>query len=351
MTWLAWRQLRAPAAATYGAAALLAIALLVTGLRVGDLAHDTPAGFLQALAASSTDTAMLTAGMAAVLLLPAMIGAFWGAPIVARELEAGTHRLVWCQSVTRTRWLATRLGTAAVASAAVAALVGLLLAWWCRPLDAAILRGEVADGPLGLSRIAPLAFPVRGIAPIGYALFALALGAAAGTVVRRVVPAMAITLAIFVAVQVATPTLVRPLLWPVSLTTALTEENLDGIVARFGPAGFASSPVRDVTVAIDRPGAWIVANDSLDASGAAVAELPAWVAYCAPPPPGLSGIRVSQAQVDACFARLAAEGYRQRVDFQPASRYWTLQAIETGAFVVLAALLAAFTFRRLHRLA
>ena len=41
----------------------------------------------------------------AILLAPAVIGLFWGAPLIARELETGTADLAWNQSVTRTRWL------------------------------------------------------------------------------------------------------------------------------------------------------------------------------------------------------------------------------------------------------
>src|SRR5262245_11880941 len=49
-------------------------------------------------------------------LVPALIGAFWGAPLVARELETGTHRLVWNQSVPRRRWLAVKLTVLGLAS-------------------------------------------------------------------------------------------------------------------------------------------------------------------------------------------------------------------------------------------
>ena len=94
-------------------------------------------------------------------LAPALIGAFWGAPLVARELEAGTHRLVWNQSVTRTRWLATKLGlTAAVAAAAVG---GLTLA------DHLVVRpgGRCPSSTRGSLpvRLTPSAFAMRGIVP------------------------------------------------------------------------------------------------------------------------------------------------------------------------------------------
>jgi ABC-type transport system involved in multi-copper enzyme maturation permease subunit len=38
-----------------------------------------------------------------LLPIPALLGMFWGAPLIARELESGTYRLAWTQSVTRRR--------------------------------------------------------------------------------------------------------------------------------------------------------------------------------------------------------------------------------------------------------
>ena len=69
--------------------------------------------------------------------MPGIIGIFWGAPLVARELEAGTFRLAWTQSVTRTRWLAVKLGVVGLASMAVAGLLSLMVTWWASPLDRA----------------------------------------------------------------------------------------------------------------------------------------------------------------------------------------------------------------------
>ena len=57
-----------------------------------------------------------------MLAVPALLGIFWGAPLVARELETGTYRLAWTQSVTRTRWLAVKVALVGLASVAVAGL-------------------------------------------------------------------------------------------------------------------------------------------------------------------------------------------------------------------------------------
>src|SRR4029453_7285318 len=74
---------------------------------------------------------------AVVLLLPALIGLFWGAPLLARELEAGTHRLVWNQSITRTRWLAVKLAVTGLAAMTAAGLGSLVVSWWANPIEKA----------------------------------------------------------------------------------------------------------------------------------------------------------------------------------------------------------------------
>ena len=65
--------------------------------------------FLSAVNATLINHLPLLFGTA-LIVVPAILGIFWGAPLITRELEAGTHRLVWSQSVSRTRWLAIKLG-------------------------------------------------------------------------------------------------------------------------------------------------------------------------------------------------------------------------------------------------
>ena len=85
---------------------------------------------------SSATTARLRTWLGVlVIVVPGIIGIFWGAPLVARELETGTFRLAWTQSVTRTRWLAVKLAVVGLASMAVAGLLSLMVTWWASPLD------------------------------------------------------------------------------------------------------------------------------------------------------------------------------------------------------------------------
>lgn len=338
MIWLSWRQLRVQAAVVYASLGILVVALAITGARLSGLSDTVGPGFVGQV--TSADTVLYDLGFAVVLALPAIVGVFWGAPLVAREVEAGTHRLVWNQTITRTRWLATKAGLTGLVAIAAVALVSLMLTWWCGPIDTAIAAGNGGDGLLGVPRISPLMFGARGIAPIGYAAFALALGVAAGIVMRRTVPAMAVTLAVFVIVQVALPTLVRPNLGPSEQTTPITAHNFKGVALASAPA---PGPVRAASVKIDRPGDWITSSQTVDATGRVADSLPAWFAECAPKPEGPRGGEPS------CFSRLAEQGYRQRLTYQPASRYWTLQAYETAIFFVLAALLLAVSFWWLRR--
>ncbi|MFG1706896.1 ABC transporter permease subunit [Nonomuraea sp. M3C6] len=92
----------------------------------------------------------------------------WGAPLIARELETGTYKLAWTQGLTRGRWLAAVLGTAAAGALAAAAVLAALLAW--------ALPHTGSD---------PMAWPYyesHGTVPFARVLFALTLGAALGAV-------------------------------------------------------------------------------------------------------------------------------------------------------------------------
>ena len=147
-----------------------------------------------------------------IVLAPAVIGLFWGAPLIARELEAGTPALAWSQSVTRTRWLAVKLAVGGLAAMAVTEALSLMQTWWAAPISQAVADG--GGSGVARSRFSLLAFATHGITPLGYAAFAFALGVTAGALIRRTLPAMAVTLAIFAALQVAMPLWVRPNLAP-----------------------------------------------------------------------------------------------------------------------------------------
>jgi hypothetical protein len=340
MIWLTWRQFRAAAAMLFAALAALAAVLALTGPGLADdyatgiAACTTQPGGCSDFAGLFFDDhqGSFLAVSAVVLLLPALIGLFWGAPLIARELEAGTHRLVWNQSITRSRWLAVKLALTGLAAMTAAGLGSLVVTWWSSPLDK-------AAHTFNFPKMSPLLFDTRGIVPIAYAAFAFALGVTVGMLVRRTLPAMAITLAVFVAVQVAMPLLVRPhLLPPTRSTIQITTSNRE----QFNFAG-DNGPLQ-VGVKVADTGAWVLSSHTVDASGHAVDTIPVSPSSgpCAPSGP-------PEQTLSACLAEITRLGYRQQMTYQPSSRFWPFQWYETGIYTAVTLGLAGFCFRRIRR--
>ncbi|MFC5730901.1 MULTISPECIES: ABC transporter permease [Nocardioides] len=266
--------------------------------------------------------------------------------MVARELEAGTHRLIWTQSITRLRWLTTKLGLGMLGTMAAGALVSLAMTWWARPIDEAVAAGHETNGSIfELARIVPEMLGSRGIAPIGYAAFAFALGVAACAVLRRTVPAIAVTLVVYVLIQIVLPNWVRPALAePERETVAFSADNLIAIVGE-GP----DKPIDRLEISIAGAGSWLLSSETVDASGEIATSLPSWVVECLPARPGTETAEPDTA-VQACFDLLADEGYRQEVTSHPAGNYWPLQWRETGVMLLGALALSALAFWRVKRL-
>ena len=175
MIWLTWRQFRTQILVVAGVLAVLAIVLALTGPHLVSLSDALPevVSRRQGLRRrppirSSPRTAARRCSQRPGHSAPALIGIFWGAPLIARELETGTYRLAWTQIVTRRRWLAVKLGVVGLASVAVAGLLSLMVTWWSSPIDRRTSNSSVAI------------FALRDIAPIGYAAFAFAVGVTAG---------------------------------------------------------------------------------------------------------------------------------------------------------------------------
>jgi ABC-2 family transporter protein len=340
MMWLTWRQFRVQAITAAAVLGVAAIFLGATSPHLLDLYSSTGLGACHASCGQQarnflTDIgglyrALFEAFIALMYIVPALIGIFWGAPLIARELESGTHRLAWNQSVSRTRWTAIKLGMVGSAAVATTGLLSLMIGWWASPIDSAqTFRGPFAGNTF--PRLSPLVFATRGVAPLGYAAFAFALGVTIGVLIRKTLPAMAITLAIFAAVQVLMPTLVRPHLIPPVQATAAFNAFQDNEMTLTSP-GNRMTLVGDFS----RTGAWILSNKTITPSGQ-VFTGPAGPACLGNSPP------------DACNAWLNTLHLRQLVTYQPASRFWPLQFIETGIYVVLAAGLGWVCVWRIRR--
>ena len=368
MIWMTWRQFRAQAVTAVAALALFAILLAVTHPQLaslyatsgfagcqggscgqlafaflGQLSNLTPFGGPQAFrllpAGANLYVIVYTVGLLFVLIAPAITGVFWGAPMIAREFENGTGRLTWNQSVTRARWLTVKLALTGAAAMAVTEGFSLLRAWWAAPISRAIDLGGSVSVFSG-SRFSPLTFATGGIVPLGYAAFGFALGVAAGLLIRRAVPAMALTLAVFVAVQVVMPLWIRPHLLPADQTTAA----IAATHATF--SDFSGTSVLTATAVPGQPGAWILSSGPVNAAGQPVSALPAACAQTAGSPVASGGTTASPSAVQRC---LAGHGIREAVRYQPASHYWPLQLTETAIFLVLALGLAGFCFWWLDR--
>ncbi len=340
MIWLTWRQFRAQAWVAAAALAVIAIALGVTGMHLAHLfdtsgvatcqAHNDcgtlTTSFMNQVRASATYKVLYDGSALILYAVPALIGVFWGAPLVTREVETGTFRLAWNQSVTRTRWLAVKLGLIGLAAMATAGLLSLMITWWASPVDRVLALPGGRNGPSGENRFAPLLFGARGITPIGYAAFAFVLGVTVGVLIRRTIPAMATTLAIFAAALITMSLWVRPhLITPLHVTSALNTANIDELFT-------GSGGQMTVTAATNLPGAWVLSNQSITASGHV---------FTGPATPACMS---NTASVQACQASVGGLHLRQLVIYQPASRYWTFQGYETAIFLALALALAGVCF-------
>src|SRR5205823_3216582 len=167
------------------------------------------------------------------LVVPLLVGLFWGAPLVARETEQGTHRLVWTQSITRRRWFSTKVALVAGAAVVGAAAFAELVTWW----SGIFVRADA-------NRFSPGIFDIRGIVSIAYVLFAVALGVLVGTLVRRTLPAMAATLGAFIGVRVLVTLFLRAHYLAARTLSAPLPVAGGG---KGGPGGILIGPVQNLT--------------------------------------------------------------------------------------------------------
>jgi hypothetical protein len=347
MIWLTWRQFRVQALVIVAAVAVLAIFLAVTGPGLVNDYQQYTTDFLKQIQFDRINQYLYTVGQVLVYAAPPVIGAFWGAPLIARELETGTHRLAWNQSISRTRWLVVKLAITGLAAMAVTGLLTLAVTWWSDPIDDAIDAGQ-ASGIFNVPRLLPPIFGARGVVPIGYAAFAFALGVAIGLVTRRSVVAIAITLAAVIAVEILSPMLLRPhLITPAQASVIVTTENMRGLQLS-GPE--ENPQVMRIEAKLEGEGNWKLSENTVNSAGQVQKTLPSWVANCGPGRPNAPASEAGERQsLDQCFKRLADEGYRQQISYQPANRFWGLQWREAGLFLALGLLLSGFCFWRIRR--
>jgi ABC-type transport system involved in multi-copper enzyme maturation permease subunit len=301
MTWLVWRQHRKQL--LFGLAGIAAIAafLVPTGISMHErfTALKLP-GCLSALMAKAlvapNDTCFHSAEtffngyqMAILvglilMILPMLVGMFWGAPLVAREVELGTHRLVWTQGVSRARWAIAKFGWITAGVLVLTAIYAAIYTWWITP---------VVD--TSRQQFGYIFFDAHGFVVFGYVLFALALGILAGAIAQRLLPAMAATFVGFVGMRLFVMLVARPRFLAVQhRRTLLATRN-------------------------DFHGDWIMGQTLHKADGSRLVE---------------NTMTICKEGSRGC-ADTASGAYAQQ-DFHPASHFWIFQSIETAIFVALA---------------
>lgn len=231
-----------------------------------------------------------------LLFLPAALGMFVGAPLVARELETGTFRFVWTQGRSRVRWIMVKLAILAAVLTVMALAFSALYTWWFGPWVP--VMGRMGSGQ---------SYDVEGIVFAARTLFGFALGALLGAVIRRTVPAMAATAIGWLAVVVPSVIYLRPLI---------------------------QSPVVSPASTADTSGAWTISSWIQDSAGHHLSDnqLNDLARQASPP-----GERID------FEAWLNGHGYTEWVKYQPNNRFWHFQIVEASAYVVLAMVLAGAT--------
>jgi ABC-type transport system involved in multi-copper enzyme maturation permease subunit len=340
MIWLAWRQFRVQALIAFAFLLAVAIAFFLTGPNVLHTYHTTIVGCAARRDCQGAQNSFLSTYpflqnlLTESEFLAVVIGIFWGAPVVAREFDTGTFRLAWTQSASRAQWLRAKMLVGGIATIITAGLFTLMATWWSSPID------RVRDQPFSL-------FDTRDIVPIGYALFAFALGVAIGALVRRVIPAMVLTIAAFAAVRGLFNFVIRQHFAP-ALRATFSYASSSGGGFRIG--GNVN------------PGDWILTSVVKSAAGKVFPRLNGGLDFqpdgngvvtfvgagrCPKKIPGFPGVGgrsgPAKAVQEALGKCVDSFHLHEIVSYQPTSRYWSFQWYELSSYVVLSLILAAFS--------
>jgi ABC-type transport system involved in multi-copper enzyme maturation permease subunit len=310
MVWLTYRQHRLELGTMFLGAIAIALTYLGGAIYVASVRSQVgldacPAVFGSSECVARFDeyhrlTAFVTGLPLALYVYPIIVAAFLAGPIFARDFERGTHRLVWTQGITRLRWVVSKLAIVS-ASSVMAALIVASVAG----LTHEFMLGNV--GPWA-------AFDFQAPVVISYLVFAVALGAATGVLLRRSVAAMLGSLLLFVGARLLVESKLRPQFLPM-----------------------LSSPASGPNVVAVPQDAWQFGVRYVTAS---------------------SGADFPQEQFNALmrsfhggelYGYLASNDVAAFSYYQPADRYWLFQSIESGIFLGLSValmLLAIWFVRR-----
>src|SRR5215469_8822395 len=332
MAWVTWRQHRF--ALTGVAVFLGALAAILWRVGVGlhqayaaaAACHPITSPVCDALQTRFGDMDAFLANGYVLQAVPALIGAFAGAPVLARELETGTFRYAWTQGFSRWRWTLAKLVPLAAVVAAAAGAFSLLLTWYYQPY--------LATGNMYLPEESPLAnmFVLRGIAFTAWTLAAFAIGALAGMLIRRIAPAIAATLAAYTGLAFTAGLFLRP-----HYLTPLVTRNL------FNPPASA----------------WIInqwwTKGSEMVSQSTMNHTMTSMFYRLMPVVHRSAAKGTDVKEQKLLTNrdivhyLTQHGYTQWTSYQPPSRFWPFQWIEGSWLLALSVILIAATIWLVRR--
>jgi hypothetical protein len=312
MIWVTWAQHRREALVSGLILAVAAALLVITGLNM--LADFQNSGAASCAAAGGRAVGVFNGGTSceailgtfpnrwhsltlaasmALMALPALLGIFIAAPLLSREFELGTYLFAWSQSITKDRWAWIKLVLITAAVILSAAAVATLVVWWHSPLDVAGYDGSWS------------AFDIEGLAPVAYAVSALALGTLAGLVLRRTIPAMVVTLFGFVGARL--------------------------LIAQVRPHFL--TPVTGPGMAVPQGTLLVVPPHYVDGQGHEMSLEQV-----------NSVMRTYRGgSSDGLMEYMRQHGANFIASYQPHDRFWTFQLIEAAIFLVLAVALFSVT--------
>jgi len=337
MTWVTWRQSRTEIFIFAAAIAAVALFLIWTGLDlrsqydslgIGSCltsvgTGETSESCSQALQSFNDHVNSVRNLATWLVFFPLLAGVLMAAPVII-DLEQGTYRFAWTQGVTRHRWLATKIALGAAILTAVSVAMMAVWQWWAKPFVTA--NSDV----FGTNRFESIVFDSR-LVLISYAIFAFALCLAVGTVFRRSIAAFGVSLVGFIAVRV------------------LIENRLR--LHYLAPRKYIGSPIETLPASATN-NAWHIDSYPSDQYGHALSWNNAAVQQCfgmkATLAKGASEVLPAPSDIDAAVAAqrqcFIDHNIYMTTVYQPASRFWIFQGIESAIFLGMAAILLGISF-------
>lgn len=294
MVWVTWRQHRIEAFVSLIVILLAALFLWKTGM-------DMRSGFQQqgVEGIQNQSTLFSAIEMLCSVVFPLLLGVFVGAPLVSQEIEQGTHRFIWTQSVTRRYWFWIKASCLICATGIATIVLGGLLLWWEAPIETALGIWQTYD--------------VQVVVLFGYTLFSLVLGICLGTMIQKTVPAMGLTLILFLVLRLGIENILRPYFLP----ALVTDDKFPGTYSSLSKN-------------------WVLSQQLVDQQG-----------HLANMPQVCSIVTQAQDSIGTCLQKY---GIHNIVVYHPVNQFWAFQGIEVAIFLGLALILLLITYRSIQRL-